>query len=182
MAVNRVEKLLRKTAKALDTAKIRYAVVGGNAVAAWVATVDPEAVRATKDLDVLVRRKDLPDVTAALRTIGMVPVEVMGVMMFVDRRRPNPRSGVHIVFANEHIRPHYAYPAPSTSRATLAAEGFLVLDLPALVRMKLQAFRRVDQVHIEDMLAAGLIGARMIRGLPADLRKRLRSIQETMPD
>src|SRR5207247_11371196 len=90
MAVSRVERLLRKVAKALDRAKIPYAVVGGNAIAAWVATVDADAVRATKDVDVLVRRADLAAITEALRPVGLIPAEVLGVVMFLDRRRPSP--------------------------------------------------------------------------------------------
>ena len=61
LAVNRVERLLRKVAGALDAAGVPYAVVGGNAVAAWVMTVDEGAVRATKDVDILLRRADLPN-------------------------------------------------------------------------------------------------------------------------
>ena len=53
-------------------------------------------------------------------------------------------------------------------------------DLPALVHMKLQSFRRVDQVHIEDLLTNGLIDETVIRGLPDDLRKRLREVQDTL--
>jgi hypothetical protein len=42
------ERLLRATA-ALNQAGIDYAVVGGNAVACWVATIDEGAVRTTRD-------------------------------------------------------------------------------------------------------------------------------------
>lgn len=49
MAVERVEQLLRDVTTALDASGIRYAVVGGTAVAAWVAHIDAGAVRATKD-------------------------------------------------------------------------------------------------------------------------------------
>src|SRR6478736_9222416 len=59
------ERLLRATA-ALNEAGVPYAVVGGNAVASWVATVDEGAVRNTRDVDILVRRDDLAAVTAAL--------------------------------------------------------------------------------------------------------------------
>jgi len=177
MAVNRVERLLRKVSRALESAGIPYAVIGGNAVAAWVATVDRDAVRATKDVDVLVRRDDMAAITAALRPVGLVPVEVLGVVMFVDRRRPSPRAGVRLVFANERIRPHYTHPAPDPGVAARAAAGFRVIDLAELVKMKLQAFRPVDQVHIQDLLANGLIDAALIRSLPVDLRRRLQELQ-----
>jgi predicted RNase H-like nuclease (RuvC/YqgF family) len=41
MAMERVERRLKQVTSALDEAAIPYAVVGGNAVAAWIATVDP---------------------------------------------------------------------------------------------------------------------------------------------
>src|SRR3982074_1635632 len=53
------ERLLRATA-ALNEARVPYAVVGGNAVASWVATVDEGAVRNTRHIDLLGRRSDLP--------------------------------------------------------------------------------------------------------------------------
>ena len=64
-AVEKVrERLLRATA-ALETANVPYAVIGGNAVAAWVARVDEAAVRNTADVDILLRRDDLPVARAA---------------------------------------------------------------------------------------------------------------------
>ncbi len=182
MAVDRVEKLLRKVAEALDAARIPYAVIGGNAVAAWVATVDEEAVRATKDVDVLVRREDLESITAAFRPIGLMPAETLGVTMFLDRHRPNPKSGVHLVFANEPVRSHYTRPAPDPASAARSAQGFQVINLPDLVAMKLQSFRRVDQVHIEDLLDSGLLTESLIHDLPEELRARLREIQDTRDD
>src|SRR5713101_3854237 len=59
------ERLLRATA-ALNQIGVPYAVVGGNAVAAWVATIDEGAIRNTRDVDLLVRRSDLPTIAAAL--------------------------------------------------------------------------------------------------------------------
>jgi len=50
-AVERVrDRLLRSTA-ALEAAAVPYAVIGGNAVMAWVEQVDEAAVRFTQDVD-----------------------------------------------------------------------------------------------------------------------------------
>src|SRR5438477_5277294 len=106
MAVERVEMLLKRTVNALDAAGVKYAVVGGNAVAAWVSTRDPDAVRATKDVDLLMRRDSLANATEALLKVGLIPAEVPGVHIFVDRDDPSPKRGVHIAIANEKIRAH----------------------------------------------------------------------------
>lgn len=178
MAVQRVEELLRRVAAALDAAGVTYALIGGNAVAAWVSTVDPEAVRATKDVDLLVRREDLAALMRALDPLDLMHVEVLGVHMFVDRQYPNPKSGVHLVIANEVIRPHHAHPAPDPSDSTRVTD-FNVLSLPGLVRMKLESFRDIDRAHIRDLLSLGLITDDLVRGLPDDLRSRMQSILDT---
>jgi hypothetical protein len=179
MAVDRVERLLMAVTEALNAAKIDYAVIGGNAVAAWIATVDEDAVRATKDVDLLVRRPDLPRLTEALRPVNLVPVEVLGVHMFVDREKPSPKSGAHLVFAGEKIRPEYHHSAPNPSQSRSFPRGVRVIDLPALVAMKLQAFRSIDRAHVEDLLAVGLIDENVRMSLPADLGERLRAIESS---
>ena len=179
MAVNRVERLVRRVSKALEKIRIPYAVVGGNAVAAWVATVDEDAVRATKDVDILVRRADLPTITAALNRLGLMPVEVLGVVMFVDRRRPNPRSGVHLLLAGERVRSDHRHAAPDPSNCRKSGAGFFIVDLPQLLAMKLQAFRDLDRVHVRDLMGVGLITNDIAATLPSDLRKRLQQIQDT---
>lgn len=178
MAVDRVEKLLRKVSKALGKAGILYAVVGGNAVAAWVATVDEGAVRATKNVDLLVRRGDLYAIAEAVHDVGLMPAEVLGVHMLVDRRRPNPKTAVHLILAGELIRPYDEHPAPDLKNIVQARGGFKLLGLPELLRMKLSAFRRVDKVHIVDILSTGMITAAIERKLPPDLRERLNELKE----
>ncbi len=177
MAVDRVEQLLRKVTEALNVSGIDYAVIGGNAVAAWVAKVDDAAVRATKDVDVLIRREDVGRVTDALRPVGLMPVEVLGVYMFVDTEKPNPKTGVHVVFAGERIRPNYTHPAPDPSECVKEDDGFRVIDLRRLVEMKLQAYRFIDRAHVQDLLAVGLIDDAIRDALPRDLRERLDAIE-----
>src|SRR5689334_3136806 len=98
------ERLLRATA-ALNQAGIPYAVVGGNAVASWVATVDEGAVRNTRDVDILVRRGDLPAITSALEGAGFVGGELLGVVMFRDGPEGKPSEAIHLLFSGEKLRP-----------------------------------------------------------------------------
>lgn len=180
MAVERVERLLREVTRALDAAGIEYAVIGGNAVAAWVATVDSGATRATKDVDLLLRRSDVARAGAALAKLGFISDEVMGIPVFMEAHDPRPSQGVHVIVANEVVRAGAVLAAPDVDRVQRAEAGFRMLDLLPLVAMKLDANRRVDQVHIEDMLRVGLIKAELARGLPDELRDRLRHIRDTM--
>src|ERR1700742_2308208 len=94
-AVERVRERLSRAAAALDAAGVPYAVVGGNAVAAWVATVDPGAVRNTQDVDILLRRSDLDAAERALATAGFVRRHVAGIDLFLDGPDARPRDAVH---------------------------------------------------------------------------------------
>src|SRR6266446_7248314 len=105
------ERLLRATA-ALNQAGVAYAVVGGNAVASWVATVDEGAVRNTRDIDLLVRRSDLPAITTALERAGFVRDEVLDVVMFRDGPEGKPSEAIHLLFAGEKTLPDHLLPAP----------------------------------------------------------------------
>ena len=102
----------------LDQAGIPYAVVGGNAVASWVATVDEGAVRNTRDVDLLVRRNDLPRITAALEHAGFVHGELLDVVMFRDGEEGKPSEAVRVLFAGEKTRPDHLLPPKFRRRKT----------------------------------------------------------------
>lgn len=179
MAVERVQKLLRETCETLDGAGVEYAVVGGNAVSAWVESVDEDAIRFTKDVDILLRRGDLPLVAAAMDRIGMMQEEVLGVTVFISREDPSPKRGVHVVFAGEKVREHYRHANPDVTESVRAATGFRVVKLIELVKMKLQANRDIDRAHIRDMTSVGLIDDALTAQLPPDLLERLEQIRRT---
>src|SRR5271165_7630671 len=84
MAAEKVKERLRRATRALDNAGVPYAVVGGNAVAERVARIDDEAVRNTRDVDILIRRNDFAGARAALETAGFVYHHVMDVDLFID--------------------------------------------------------------------------------------------------
>src|SRR6266571_916876 len=83
MAMDKVTECLRRITGAFEKHGVPYALVGGQAVALWVATKDPAAVRTTKDVDILVRREDLPEVRKAALLVGMEYLEVLGVGMLL---------------------------------------------------------------------------------------------------
>src|SRR5262245_41179769 len=111
-AVEAVRERARRATGALQQAGIPHVVVVGHAVAAWVARVDKEAVRNTKDVDLLVRRQDFPRVVAVLQSAGFVHENIAGVDLFRDGPEGSVRSAVHIVFAGEKVRPDYVLPMP----------------------------------------------------------------------
>src|SRR3954470_12994799 len=104
-AVEGVRQRLLKATRALEEGCVPYAVIGGNAVAAWVSRVDEDAVRNTKDVDILLRRADLDAAKAAMVAAWFVHEQVAGVDMFLDGPDAMPRDAVHVIFAAEKVKP-----------------------------------------------------------------------------
>jgi hypothetical protein len=179
-AVETVAERVRRVTAALERHGVPYEVIGGLAVAAWVARVDPEAVRATRDVHVVIRRSDLRRARSALEEAGFAFREVVGVAMFVDRQKPRVRGGVHLVFEKERVRREYAHPAPALAEdPPRSSEGFRIAPLESLLFMKLTSFRDKDRVHLRDLLEVGLISPEVERTLPPDLQERLRQLRES---
>jgi len=168
------DRLLRATA-ALENAGVPYAVVGGNAVGAWVEQVDEAAVRATQDIDLAIRRADLEAAKAALAGEGFSYRHVAGVDMFLDGPNATPRDAVHLVFSGEKVRSQYIAPVPDVSESE-SFTAFRVLKLESLVRMKLTSYRDKDRTHVRDLIDVGLIDAGWINRFPAELGDRLKLI------
>lgn len=179
-AVEKVRQRLLRAASALESAGIAYAVAGGNAVAAWVSRVDEAAVRNTQDVDIVLRRSDLEAAKAALGQAGFVYRHTFGIDIFLDGPDAKARDAVHVVFAGEKVRPHYAAPAPDVSESE-ATESFRIVALESLVRMKLTSFRDKDRTHLRDFLEVGLIDAHWIGRFPPELAARLQHLVDT-PD
>jgi hypothetical protein len=177
-AVEKVRQRLLRATAALETAGVAYAVVGGNAVAAWVTTVDAAAVRNTADVDILLRRVDLPAAIAVLTSAGFVHKEGAGVEMFVDGPAGNPRDAVHVVFAGEKVYPTDLTASPDVTESR-SAEGYRIVALEALVAMKLTAFRDKDRTHLRDLLDVGLVDPSWVGRLPAQLGARLQQLIDT---
>src|SRR5438552_6270984 len=174
-AVERVRDRLLRAVTALEAAKIPYAVADGNAVAAWVATVDPSAVRNTQDVDILLRRADLEPAKRAMEALGFVYRNVSGVHMFLDGPKARARDAVHIVLAGEKVRPEYGANAPDVTESE-KPDRFRLVALESPVQMKLTSFRDKDRTHLRDMLEIGLIDASWVPRFPKPLAERLQQL------
>jgi hypothetical protein len=174
-AVEEIRERTRRAAAALRQAGIPHVIVGGHAVALWVARVDKEAVRNTKDVDLMVRREDFPRVVDVLQSVGFIHQNVAGVDVFLDGPEGSVRSAIHLVFAGEKVRPDHPLPAPDVVEAE-AGPDFVVPTLDALVRMKLTTFRLKDKVHLLDLLDVGLIDESWCGRLPPEIAARLEQL------
>jgi len=171
-AVELVQERLNRACKALREAQIPYAVVGGNAVAAWVATIDDGAVRNTRDVDLLLAEEDLPRATEALQAVGFVRDEVMGTVVFLDGPDGKPSQGLHILLAGRKVRPEYVSPTPNVDQA-IEINQKRIVELQALVEMKLNSYRDKDRTHLRDMIQIGLIDTSWPSRFPTQLSERL---------
>ena len=176
-AVEKVRERLYRATGILGGAGIPYAVIGGNCVAAWVARVDEAAVRNTADVDILLRRSDMPAAIAAMEAGGFIYRHSAQMDMFLDGPGTKARDAVHVLLANEKVKSTDLVPTPDVTQTESSADGkFVHLDLVSIVRMKLTSYRRKDQVHLLDMMSVGLIDESWVAKYPPELSERLQNL------
>lgn len=179
--IENVKNRLDRAAKALSDAGVKYAVVGGNAVAAWVSRVDVAAVRNTRDVDIMLRREDMSHAQAALEAAGFVHRRVASLGkaaamdVFLDGPEAKVRDAVHILWAGEKAVPDAIEPTPELV-STEPGDGFELVPLEDLVRMKLTSFRDKDRMHLRDLASVGLVDATWPGRFPQILGERLQLI------
>ena len=173
-AVDKVNDRLRKTVRILEEANVAYAVIGGHAVRAWVAQVDEAALRTTRDVDILVRPVDLPAVMAAMTAAGFHHRLSSGLDMFVEHPEASARDAVHVVLVGK-VERRGDEPNPDIE-PWVRANDFRAIALETLVRMKLNAFRDKDRVHLRDMISLGMIDESWLDRYPEQLRVRLNEL------
>lgn len=177
-AVEKVRERAQRATDALEAAGIPYAVAGGNAVAVWVAGVDEAAVRNTQDVDIVLRRSDLPRAIEALAKAGFVYGKAFGVDFFLDGPDGNPRGGVHVLFAGEYVKEQDLLPVPDVDES-IVSPSYRVLSLEAIVRTKLTSFRDKDRTHLRDFIDVGLIDGTWTSKFPPELGNRLQLLLDT---
>lgn len=179
--IDAVNHRLERATAALSKVGVRYAVAGETAVAAWVARVDTAAVRNTRDVDILLRREDMERAREALESAGFVHRRVASLGkaasmdVFLDGPDAKVRDAVHILWAGEKAVPDAIEPTPEL-HGTESADGFELVPLEDLVRMKLTSFRDKDRMHLRDLISVDLVGAGWLSRYSGTLADRLQTI------
>jgi hypothetical protein len=96
--------------------------------------------------------------------------------MFLDGPGAKVRDGVHLIFSGEKVSPESLEPSSDVAEIDAFHSDFRLLDLDALVTMKLTSYRRKDQVHLLDMMEIGMLDERMLAQVPVSLRERLQAL------
>jgi hypothetical protein len=180
--IEKVKARLRRATALLEAAGLPYAVIGGNAVAAWVSRVDDSVVRNTRDVDLLVRRSDMDSIVAAMAGGGFIhrSASILGgkgrIEMFLDGPGAKARDGVHLIFSGEKVNPESLEPSPDVTDIDASHGDFHLIDLEALITMKLTSYRRKDQVHLLDMVEIGMLDESWLSRVPTSLRDRLQAL------
>jgi hypothetical protein len=171
-ALEIVKDRLRRVTRALNTAKIPYAIIGGNAVQHWVSQVDESVVRNTRDVDIILNEPDIERAIVALASEGFIYRRSAGVTRFLDGPEAKARDAVHVLFAGKKVREDYAEAVPDIDQYDMMADA-RTIPFERLVKMKLTSYRRKDQVHLLDMISINMIDAGWLERFSPVLRERL---------
>ncbi len=164
--------LARLVDQAFSSAGLEYRVVGGLAAYLYVEEASPDAGRLTRDIDIVVRRKDLERIAQAVEPFGLRYRHAAGDDMLIQAGEGSASRAVHLVFNGEKVRTEYPEAAPELHSGPVL-QGVRLIPLADLVRMKLTSFRLKDQVHLKDLDEAGVITPEMAEQLSPELRARL---------
>ena len=169
--------------KSLREAGVRFEVVGGVAVNAHILDHHRSRSFVTRDIDMLVYRRDLDRISKAAEPLGYEARKMMGGYML---RRPNQDSAeaIHLLFVGEKSKTTQPHPHPDIHPEDKHLFGVTVPVAPLrdLLQMKLTSLRPKDLTHIETLDEAGLITPSLESELPADLRERLAQARKINAD
>jgi len=145
-------------------------------VAIWVARVDPGAVRNTPDVNLLIHRADLHLALKAFESSELLLQGDSQECVFQDTRQGGKRDLLRLSIAVERNRPDELLPNPDVTESVDALDGLRVIEIDALVRMKLVGFRNKDQMHLLDLIDVGLVDNSWLERVPPALAPRLQQL------
>jgi hypothetical protein len=172
---------LQELSLPLEQAGVPHELVGGFAVFLHVENADSTHSSLTRDIDIMIRRDDLPRVVAIAENYGFRFRHSAGMDMLLFGETNSARNAIHLLYAGEKVKATQleSHPRINPVRAGLHGQDFWVIPVLDLVRMKLSSYRDKDRVHVRGMDAAGLITTDVENGLSEELLARLRNVRET---
>lgn len=171
---------LSKIADIFSDIKAEYAVIGGNAIIAWMRARKMDS-RTTRDVDLMLRKEDLPEIRDALEKQGYEFIKTGGMSLFFDTTEGvdrNVENCIHLVFCGQKIKnstiPELEYHEFG---------GMKVATIENLVKMKVAAMRPKDFEHLQNLIDAGYTTKTKVLGIAegmchTDLQKNLLSVLE----
>jgi len=173
--------VMHKITRPLAACSIPHELVGGLAVLVHVEERDPAHSMLTRDVDLMIRRVDLPEVIETAEQFGFRFRHAAGVDMLLYGDSGTAKNAVHLLFSGEKVRPNQATPNPEISpvQKVVHGENVAVIPVADLLRMKLSSWRLKDQVHVQVMDAAGLITPVVESTFNEELQARLKYVRET---
>ena len=172
---------LQELSLPLEQAGVPHELVGGLAVFLHVENADSTHSSLTRDIDIMIRRDDLPRVVAIAENYGFRFRHSAGMDMLLFGETNSARNAIHLLYAGEKVKATQleSHPRINPVRAGLHGQDFWVIPVLDLVRMKLSSYRDKDRVHVRGMDAAGLITKDVEHGLSEELLARLRNVRKT---
>lgn len=161
--------VLHKITDTLKAEGIPHELIGGLAVFVHVEEADPTHSTLTRDVDLMVRREDLERIKLAAAKNGFRFRHTAGLDMLLYGDADSAKNAVRLLF-NDNFAPE---------KKRILGKQVFVTPIADLLRMKLNAFRDKDRVHVRSMDAAGLITTGIEEKLPDELRARLQQVRET---
>ncbi|HUQ70543.1 MAG TPA: hypothetical protein VM165_13515 [Planctomycetaceae bacterium] len=176
-AVQRVDECRDHAVELMESAHIPYAVIGGHAVAAWIDSVDSSAARFTRNVDLLIHRGDVGRACDAISVFGYPATIRKRQVLFRKSDKPWHAATIRLLVGGEQVQPTDIQPLP-TPEQSVVLNGFRCLALRPLVEMKLNDWRTIDKVHIQDLAGVDLVNADWYEFLPKLWTQRLESLLE----
>ena len=164
---------------ALQSAGVRFEVIGGVAVNAHIFFSHRSRSFVTRDIDVLLHRDDLARVTQAVQPLGYEAKKIMGGYTLI-RRDQDLAEAIHLIFVGEKSKTIQPYPHPELhpELKNLFGVSIPVASLQDLLHMKLNSLRPKDLIHLETLDEAGLITPALEQALPQILQNRLKQARD----
>ena len=173
--------MLHRITDTLNLAGIPHEVVGGLAVLIYVEEANPEHTALTSHVDLMVHRSDLERIKEAGAKDGFRFDQGANGHRLIHGPDEREKYAVRFVFSGEKIGPMQQDSNPPIEPVVKVVheKEIWVIPIVDLIRMKLNSYRRVDQVHVKTLEAAGLVTGDVENTLTAELAARLKYIRGT---